>query len=363
MKKTQHFLTDTELRAKLSPEIAELKRRLKEKDQILENYKKEQGGLESFFRDVRETITPIEPLNNIYQVASSASAIAVDSPCHAVIHSSDGHMGAVQDANEIEGINAFNPDICKNRQIGFVLDFIKWISVKRKMYKIDNLTHIVTGDMISGDIHDELRVTNAFPTPIQVVEAGKLLAKQITMLSQCFINVTVEFIVEDNHGRLTKKPQAKEAGMNTHNYVVGEIAKAYVRGIKNVTFNIYPMNEVVVHAANRQYLICHGHNVRGWMGVPWYGVERKVGKESVARMQMIMEDISRAQKIGFHKYVFGHFHTPIDMDLYSCAGSVSGTDAFDHSAGRYSKPSQPGWIIHPKKGEFDRTNFKLRDEL
>jgi len=361
MNKNKHVLSDVELQAKLSPEIAVLKEKLREKDKIFENYKKEQGGLEHFFRGVREAIIPIKPLENVLELNKVSKT--VESPCHAVMHSSDGHMGAVQEANEIEGINAFNPDICRARQISFIEKFIKWILVKRNMYTINNLTHIVTGDMISGDIHDELRVTNAFPTPVQAVEAGKLLAQQISMVAAYFEKVTVEFIVEDNHGRLTKKPQAKEAGMNTFNYVVGEIAKAYVRDIKNVTFNLYPMYETVIHVANRQYLICHGHNVRGWMGVPWYGIERKVGKESVARMQMIMEDINRAQKIGFHKYVFGHFHTPIDMDLYSCAGSVSGTDAYDHGAGRYAKPSQPAWIIHPKNGEFDRTNFKLKDEL
>jgi hypothetical protein len=95
------------------------------------------------------------------------------------------------------------------------------------------------------------------------------------------------------------------------------------------------------------------------MGIPWYSIERKVGKESQARMQIIMRDIERAKDVGFHRYIFGHFHTPFDSELYACCGSVSGTDAYDHKNGRYSRPSQVAWMVHQKNGEFNRTNFKL----
>jgi len=73
-----------------------------------------------------------------------------------------------------------------------------------------------------------------------------------------------------------------------------------------------------------------------------------------------MEDQSRAQKIGFHKYLFGHFHTDISLDLYDGCASVSGTDAYDHKEGRFGTPGQCSWMVHPKRGEFNRTNWNLR---
>lgn len=171
--------------------------------------------------------------------------------------------------------------------------------------------------------------------------------------------VRVHFVSEDNHSRLTKKPQAKEAGMNSLNYLVGYMAKTHLLNFLNVSFDIYPMNEKVISVNDRLYLITHGHTIRGWMGVPWYGVERKVGKEALARMQIIMQEFERAKEIGFHKYVFGHFHTPIDTPLYSCGASLQGTDAYDHQAGRYANPGQSAWLVHPKHGEFNRINFNL----
>jgi hypothetical protein len=53
--------------------------------------------------------------------------------------------------------------------------------------------------MISGDIHDELRVTNAFPAPQQAIEAGEILAKQAAMAAPHFRSVILDIITDDNH--------------------------------------------------------------------------------------------------------------------------------------------------------------------
>jgi hypothetical protein len=214
----------------------------------------------------------------------------------------------------------------------------------------------------SGDIHKELSVTNAWPSPVQAIKAGELLAKQISIVTPHFETVNVHFIVEDNHSRLTLKPQSKEAGMNSMNYVVGWYAKALLADHKNVNFNIYPMYEKVIHVIGRSYLISHGHGMRGWSGIPWYGIERSVGKESTARLQLIMEDLTMMEKVGFQRFVFGHFHVPVNTPMYTCTGSVQGTSAYDHKNGRYAKPSQSAWLVHPLLGEFDWTAFSLRDQ-
>ena len=349
-------INENELINKNSPEVKELQKQMKEKDRLLESYKQEKGKLDIFFRQVLKSISPVDPLKKAYKGPINQNSSSV---CEAVMQISDGHMGAVQDPIEIENFNRFNPTVCRDRQVDFAFRVINWVEMHRTAYNIDNLTILVTGDLISGDIHEELRVTNAFPLPVQVVEAAKVLAEQITLLQPYFKRVKIEYIVDDNHARLTKKPQAKESGYNSMNYLIAILAEAYVKALPDVEFNIYPMHEKVVSVLNLRYLIAHGHGITGWMGVPWYSIQRHVGKEATARLQIIMEDLQRAKDIGFHKYVFGHWHTPFDSDLYACSGSVSGTDAYDHGAGRYAKPSQPAWIVHPKYGEFDKINFKL----
>jgi len=347
-------LNESEMRSKYSEEVQELSRQLAEKDIILDGYKKEHGKLEVFFNRVCNLITPVLPLPSQFKLEKRSQ-----SECIAVMQISDGHMGAVQLADEIEGFGEFSPELCESRQISYAERFIHWIAMHRQAYNIREVAILVTGDLISGDIHEELKVTNAFPSPVQVVRAAEVLTKQVAMIAPHFEKVTVHFISEDNHARLTRKPQAKEAGFNSLNYLVGKLAGVYLEAHHNVEFNIYPQYEKVVTVLNRQYLISHGHGLISWMGIPWYTIQRKVGKESTSRLQIIMNDIVKAKDVGFHKYIFGHFHTPFDDVLYSCCGSVSGTDAYDHKNGRFARPSQSSWIVHPKHGEFNRINFQL----
>jgi len=350
-------LDEAQLKAKHSEEVEHLQNVIREREREVKEYRKEHGKLANFFRQLNAAIEPIDPLPSEYKPRVGTRKTA--GVCAAVMQSTDGHHGEQQEASEVEGFGEFSPEIGEQRQLGFARDVVEWVELHRHSYEVPELHHLVTGDMISGDIHDELRITNAWPSPVQAIRAGALLARQVEITAPHFEHVVVEFIVADNHSRLTAKPQAKEAGLNSLNYVVGHYAKALLADHANVEFNIYPQHEQVVHVLNRQYLICHGHDVRGWMGMPWYGIERKMGRESMARLQVIMEDIGRAREVGFHRYVFGHWHVPVDLPLYMASGSVSGTNAYDHQQGRHARPSQSAWLVHPEHAEIDRTNFTL----
>ncbi len=352
-------ISENELKVKLDEEVGHLESIIKEKDREMAAYKKEHGRLSNLFRQLDAAVRPIDPLPIEYKPRIGKKKIATK--CAAVMHSTDGHLGAIQPADEIEGMGEYSPEISVRRQLGFAKDVVEWVDLHRHTYDIDELAHIVTGDLVNGDIQGG-NITNAWPVPVQAIRAGELLAQQISIVAPHFKVVNVHFVVADNHSRLTVKPQSREEGMNSMNYIVGAHAKALLANHKNVNFNIYPVYETVIHVLGRGYLISHGHGVNGWSGIPWYGIERRVGKESTARLQLIMEDITKAQQVGFVKFVFGHFHVPIDTPLYTCTGSVQGTSAYDHKNGRYARPSQSAWLVHPVHGEFDRTNFLLDDK-
>lgn len=352
-------LNETQLRNLHSETSGVLRDTIRQKDRVLEEYRREHGRLELFFEDLKAHVEPITPPKIMHVDRSS------DTEYHAVMQVCDWHMGAVQEADEIEGFNSYSPEICELRNLHYVNSIIEWIERKRLSYRINKLSILVTGDLVSGDIHDELRITNAFPVTMQIVKASELLAKQVSILAPNFEHIAVEYVGADNHGRLTKKPQAKEEGINSYNYLAGYMASLHLSRFSNVEFNLYPVNEKVVQVGPRQYLLTHGHGIRGWMGIPWYSVERKQNREARARLQLVMDaydnEMRMLRQVGFHKFVFGHFHYPIDTPHYSACGSTQGTDAYDHVNGRHADPSQSAWIIHPTKGEFDRINFNLRD--
>jgi len=354
-------IDEGQFRDQHSEKSNELRAQLKEQKRLLGLYKKEHGKISVFMQEVINTVPIIDPAPVIYSPSNSEKKVS--SPCTFVGHVTDVHLGAVQLPNEIEGFGEFNPEICEQRQMSFVNKTIDWLGMHRYGYHVPEGHIIVTGDLISGDIHDELKITNAYPSPVQCVESGLLLAKQIASWAPHFDKLIVHFLVADNHSRLTDRPQSKEEGLNSFNYIVGKFAEQAVSRHSNVDFRIYPQYEKVIDVANLRYLIMHGHNLRGWMGIPWYSFERHVGKEASARMSQIMDAgddlMTVAKKIGFHKMLTGHFHTPFDHPMYACGGSVSGTDAYDHKSGRHAKPCQVAWFNHPKNGEFDRTPFQL----
>jgi hypothetical protein len=352
------MLTEDQLKGRHDEEKQQLHRELSEKDATLRTYRKEHGKLEVFFNRVVACLQPIAPLDPVYIPKRKKGD--PKSEVIPVKHITDSHMGAVQEPDEIEHFNEYNPEICDRRNLGFTQAYIDWVMLHRNVYNIRNAHVIFTGDLISGDIHDELRVTNAFPVPEQIVRAAQIHTKQLALMAPYFETVTVDFVTEDNHSRLTKKPQAKEAGMNSYGYLVAKMIEAYISKHENIIFNIHAMHEKVIHVSNRNYLVTHGHGIKAWMGIPWYGIERRVARESTARQAIIMTDVDRAREIGFNKVIHGHFHTPFDSMMYSCGGSVSGTDAYDHQAGRHADPSQSAWMVHPRWGEFNRTNFLLQ---
>src|SRR3990167_9749535 len=91
--------------------------------------------------------------------------------------------------------------------------------------------------------------------------------------------------------------------------------------------------------------------MRGWAGKPYYGFDRRVAMEAVKRMGV--------PEVAFTKLIFGHFHTATNEKDWQLGGSLSGTNAFDHSNGRHCKAHQTSWYVHPEHGEFDWTRWGL----
>jgi hypothetical protein len=265
-----------------------------------------------------------------------------------VLHISDWHIGEV---DNIGGFNKFNYGIACERVKTLTNKVLSWTKMHRSMYKVDELVVIATGDMISGEIHDELRRTNEFPAPEQCVKAAMLISKMVNELSSSFKKVRVEYIVADNHSRTTKKIEFAP-GTNSYNYIVGTMSKILLRDNPTVEFNLYPEIQHVIKVEGLQYLITHGNSIRGgFAGIPYYGMNRKLGAEALIRMNM--EDDSH-----FNRIVMGHYHTPFLNNGVEMTGCLSSTTAFDHAAGRHSPACQTGWLVS-KKFEMDYSIFWL----
>ncbi|HUW99679.1 MAG TPA: hypothetical protein VMY35_01770 [Phycisphaerae bacterium] len=265
----------------------------------------------------------------------------------------DWHIGEVVDATEMEGFNAYNLAIARRRLEFLVEKSLTWLEIARKGYRVNRCHVLVVGDMIQGDIRDEFIATNEFPVPEQAAKAGRLLADVLSALCMAFGEVTADLIGADNHGRLTRKPQSKEAARNNFNYLVYHIAAAMLSQQKNLRLQYHLPLKAQVDIEGQSVLVEHGHSTRSWMGIPFYGLERASGREARKRL-------SKGRPYQLH--IVGHWHIPGELPGLMLNGSLVGANEYDSLAGRYAEPSQTTFLMHSKHGMFNRIPWRLGED-
>ena len=328
-------------------EVVFLRDRIRDLESRHDIAKKATGEALEIVHELRAAIAVADPVRMQYTPQPGTSG----APCTHALHITDWHYGAVIEKDEVDGFGEFSPQIAERRIAALTRMIIDKTEAQRHGYNVPHLHIIGTADYISGDIHPELQVTNAFPCPVQAVRCGYAMGGMLAAFAPHFETVTADLVTLDNHGRLTRKPQSAQGGLNNWSFVVAEIAAQHVSAIVNVAVRIHAKPSALVAIGPERYLAFHGHQIRGWAGKPYYGFDRRAAMEAIKRMGV--------PETAFTSLLLGHFHHAMNGDVWKLGGSLSGTDAFDHSCGRHSRPHQVGWFVHPTHGEFDWTRWWL----
>lgn len=352
-----------------SDEVRHLRAALAEATRLNEKQRRDSGKWDTFFRDLGEAVEAMPAPKVDYYKPSRATG---STPIVAVSHWTDWHMGCTVQQKETAGSNVFNPQILENRMKNCVRSELDWVELQRKTYNIGTNHILCTGDLINGEIHYDDTVGNDMTVPEQINAAGSLLASLIASKSPHFEKLVVDFLVVDNHGRRTKKPQAKGAGENHYGLSVGFIAKTMLQAFPKVEFNIHTaIHQKVKVGPKRSYLLTHGDRVSGWAGFPYYGLDRLAAREAVNAMIDMQEAAAldpesitpeKLLSLTYHRVILGHWHVALKHPLYWIGGSAQGTTAYDFGQGRRSPPVQCSWLVHPEHGEFDTIDWRLRDD-
>lgn len=264
---------------------------------------------------------------------------------------SDWHIGDTVRADETEGFGSFDIATAQERVTTLVTNFLNHVERQRTLYEIEDIDVFVIGDMVSGDIHDELLVHNEVSAPEQAVISGKMLAGALADIGRGCRRVNIAFCGADNHSRLQRRPISKHKAINSWSYVVGEVMRATLPmtpGKFDVT--VFKGVEQVVQVLDTRFLVTHGDAIKSWMGIPWYGVQKRLGNEALLR---------QGTDKTFDVFVMGHYHTPISTPHLIVNGSLSGTTEFDHSCGRHCGPCQVSFMVSKNHGVFSQITWWL----
>ncbi len=198
---------------------------------------------------------------------------------------------------------------------------------------------------------------------MQAVLAGRLIAQLASGLSNQFAHVILHGIGGSNHSRLTRKYQFKGGTLNSFDWVAYEYAAAVLARHENVRVNIYPSKKHVIDLAGWKFLCAHGDHIKAWMGIPYYGIARELGREALRRLEKIMEQLRRDLPVteGFDYGLGAHWHVPFagPSFKYIINGCLTGTTELDHTQGRHAVPQQVGALVSHKHGMFGPIAWRL----
>lgn len=221
----------------------------------------------------------------------------------ALLMLSDLHLDEVVDRHEMSGMNEFNRAIAERRLEHVVEGTVKLTSTYVAGVTFDGIVVALNGDILSGEIHDELARTNAAPTTASVTHWVPRLASALTYLA-------------DHYGRV-------------HDRITFTITTA--PGV------VYPIYDTVFHQS-------HGDAFRSAGGVG--GLYPSMLKH-ILRLDAMWG--TQGHRIDCH--LFGHWHQYLTGSNFLVNGSLVGYNEYARrSAFGFEPPRQALAIVTPERG-------------
>ena len=270
---------------------------------------------------------------------------------------SDVHAGEVVAPGEISGINEFNIDICRERLRKLFSRAVQYGTRWGADTNIVGCLLALGGDLISGDIHEELRITNELTSLEQVrFVVGELVAGAL-QLAEAFGAVHVP-CVPGNHGRTTIKSTAKLYSRLSYDTMIGDMVRERLQHDPRFTWDISAGTDSITPIFGKVLLLTHGDKMgtgggQGFAG-PMLPIVR--GTKKVQAQQSFLGQ--RPDLI-----LSGHYHSSGNPYGVLANGSIPGYTEFGNLLRAGVDPAQQWCFLLTDGDEFlrDRTEVVLSE--
>lgn len=258
---------------------------------------------------------------------------------------SDWHWGEVVKPDQIDGLNKYNVKIAEMRMrrafegaARICRDYIKGINY-------EGIQLFLPGDMISGNIHEELKETNEQTVAESVVSIVEPLEAGINLLAKEFGKVNISCVV-GNHPRGTRKPVAKNRVQDNMDWLIYKLVERDMKGRANVTVDVSDAADAHVQLYDTKYVLTHGDQFRGGGGIAGILSPLLLGSHRKTR---------RAATAGkpYDIMVFGHFHQSLWFPSKGLIGSGCGVGYNEYAYVNNFEPEPPQaalWLTTPEHG-------------
>ena len=283
-----------------------------------------------------ETVTP--PAWSIKPPADTGS------PGIPTLFLSDLHWGERVDPAQIGGVNEYDLKIARRRLHYCVETAISLCRILDPQMRYPGIVVPLGGDLISGNIHEELTATNELNSMPAVLDVFGELCTVIKILADVFGSVRLP-CVSGNHGRDTRKTWGKDRHHTSFDWLICQFLARHFAGDKRITFEIPDGPDAAYSVYSTRYLLTHGdrlgHGGDGLIG--FLGPVLRGDNKRRARNSQIAQP--------YDVMICGHWHQYAHLTKLIVNGSLKGYDEYAYTeAFSFEKPQQALWVTHPTKG-------------
>jgi hypothetical protein len=259
---------------------------------------------------------------------------------------SDTHFGEVVTLAETMGKNHYDlPEAAK--RVAKCFDNMLWLREDMsRTQSCDDTVLSLNGDIVSGDIHDELRETNDGGLRAQCDAAIASLLPGIKAMADATPGVLHIVCIGGNHGRLTHKQHIKNGTQHSveHLGVYGPLRLHIGDMGGKIAWHIPPAERFILDVHGYRVSQQHGTMIRsqGGIGGVLVPMTRWVTRDAAADL-----------------YLFGHFH---EADAYGKVvknGATIGSSAYTAWLGIEDRPpEQVAFVLDADRGvrRFERVS-------
>lgn len=257
---------------------------------------------------------------------------------------SDLHWGEVVDPKQIGGVNKYNMAIAGERLRAMIEVTTDLLYNHIKMPEYPGIVLALGGDMVSGNIHQELAASNEMEIMPVVLDLWGALAWTVDTLADKFGRVFVP-CVSGNHGRDTVKIWAKRRNFTSFDWLLYQFLAKRFENDPRVTFFIPDGPDALYSVMGHRYLLTHGDQLgRGGDGMigALGPIIRGDHKKRSRNAQIDME---------YDTLLCGHWHQLIQLQRLIVNGSLKGMDEYAYqNSFPFEPPRQALWLTHPDHG-------------
>ncbi|MFZ9891079.1 MAG: hypothetical protein ACO3FL_04450 [Ilumatobacteraceae bacterium] len=260
----------------------------------------------------------------------------------AVLFLSDLHFDEVVVPSQVEYVNSYSRSIASSR-IKAVFNNALSLLTKKIKADLSGVVVALGGDLLSGNIHEELAETNDATILESILELTNILHTGISAMADNFGNVFVPCVV-GNHGRIHKKPRFKYRVQQNYEWIIYQLLCQRFALDKRVTFEIPESSDVSFKIFNVNFLLTHGDQFKGGSGISGIFTPLMLGASRKQKRQVAVQK-------PFDVMMVGHFHSYIHTNSLIVNGSVKGYDEFAYGMNfPFEVPQQALFLVHEEHG-------------